>query len=569
MTGIGAAKVGGSLAGTLCRQGHLIAAAVIFGSVVNLLMLTGPLYMLHLYDHVLATGSVTTLVTLSVLAAFLFAGMALLDYLRGRIMGRVAGRFSQAMAPRVFDAAVAANLPRGTDAGLPQLEKLRGALASPALLALFDLPWTVLFVLVLAVFHPALGCLAGAGVILMAAIPLAGHLALRTRLAQARHATCEVTHRGAELSETGKSLQALGQHAAHRSAWVSALGLAARTGGGLADRAAIFSALTVYLRHTLHAGMLGLGAYLVLLGQLSPGVMIAAAILLGRVIAPVELVLGQLRPLLAARAAWRQLDRLVTAAERNAAAAALPLPAPTRSVEVAQLTVFPHGCTRASLRMLGFRLGAGQALGIAGPSGAGKTTLARVLTGALDPSAGTVLFDDVPRSHYPPAVLEAAVGYLPQQPLYPPGTIAGTIAGPLGGTIMPAVIAAATLADAHKLILTLPDGYATPVATARALLSAGQMHRIALARAFFGPRTLVVLDSPDALLDQAGLATLVRAVAQLKARGTMFVLCSQHADMLGLCDQIIHLEDGMRQPVGRNAPAQTGAPRPAAVGRPA
>jgi ATP-binding cassette subfamily C protein len=563
MTGHGAAEGGGSLAGTLFQQGHLVAAAVAFGSVVNLLMLTGPLYMLHLYDHVLATGSVATLVTLSVLAAFLFAGMAVLDYLRGRIMGRVAGRFAQALAPRVFDAAVAANLPRGTDAGLAQFETLRAALASPALLAVFDLPWTVLFILVLTMFHPALGFLAGAGVILMAAISLTGHLALRARFARARCATSGVTQQGADLIEAGKSLQALGQHAAHRTAWANALRQAACMGGGLADRAAVFSALTVYLRHTLHAGMLGLGAYLVLLGQLSPGAMIAAAILLGRAIAPLELVLAQLRPLLAARAAWGHLDRLLTSGDRNAGAPPLSLPAPTRSVEIAQLTFFPPGSTQASLRMLGFRLGAGQTLGVAGPSGAGKTTLARVLTGALDPSAGTVLFDDVPRRHYQPKVLEAAIGFLPQQPLYPPGTILQTIAGPLGDAATPEVITAATLADAHSLILTLPEGYATPIAKAQALLSAGQMHRIALARAFFGPRRLVVLDAPDGLLDQAGLATLAHAVAQLKARGTMVVAFSQQAGMLGYCDQIIHLRDGMRQAVGR------GMPRPAVAAGPA
>ncbi|WP_333713518.1 type I secretion system permease/ATPase [Yoonia sp.] len=558
------------MAGTLVRQGHLVAAAVVFGGVVNLLMLTGPLYMLHLYDHVLATGSVATLVTLSVLAAFLFAGMAVLDYLRGRIMGRVAGRFSQGMAPRVFDATMTASPPRSADAGPAHLEALRATLASPALLAVFDLPWTVLFILVLTMFHPALGLLAGAGVTLMAAISITGHLLLRSRFAQARQATAEVTQQGADLTGAGQSLQALGQLAAHRSAWVNALAQAARMGGGLADRAAVFTALTVYLRHTLHAGMLGLGAYLVLLGQLSPGAMIAAAILLGRVIAPVELVLGQLRPLLAARAAWQHLDRLLTAADRNARAAPLPLPAPTQSVEIAQLTVFPPGSTQASLRMLGLRLGAGQALGVAGPSGAGKTTLARVLTGALDPSAGTVLFDEIPRRHYPPKVLEAAIGYLPQQPLYPPGTVAQTIAGPQGeGTTTPEVIAAATLADAHRLILTLPEGYATPVATAQALLSAGQMHRIALARAFFGPRTLVVLDAADALLDQAGLATLAHAVAHLKSRGTMVIAFSQRAEALGSCDQIIHLRDGMRQAVGPVAPAQTGAPRPSAMAGPA
>lgn len=532
--------------GAALRPGRpLIAQAVLFGTFVNLLMLTGPLYMLQVYDRVLGARSEETLVALSLLVAFLYLLMWMLDHARARLMTRAGAALHDRLGARMFDAALAAT-GRAPSAQAPMalrdLDTLRSVMAAPVLLALFDLPWTPLFFAAIFLFHPLLGWAAvggGLALVVLAALNQATTLRPRREAAGALDGAARLA---AALQAEAATVRTLGLHAPGRARWQAAQLAARQAGAELADRHAFFSSATKAIRLLLQSAMLGLGAWLVLRDALSPGAMIATSVLMGRALAPVEMAVGQWSYLDGAFRAARRLSRLLRDTPPGPVQTALPVPAARLTAD--QLAVVPPGGREPTLRSVSFDLRPGQALGVIGPSGAGKTTLAHALTGLWAPLAGAVQLGGAPLALYPADSLGRHLGYLPQRVALFEGTVAENIARLDPEPDSAAVIAAATQAGAHEMILSLPQGYDTPLGPGGAGLSGGQIQRIGLARALYGNPPVLILDEPNAHLDNDGSIALNTAIRAAKAAGRAVLIMAHRPAAIRECDLLLMLEAG-------------------------
>ncbi|GGB25949.1 protease/lipase ABC transporter permease/ATP-binding protein [Allosediminivita pacifica] len=459
----------------------------IFSFFVNLLMLTGPLYMLQVYDRVLGSRSEATLVALSVLVVFLYGMMGILDYVRGRVMGRVAARFQSALDMRVFDAVVRRSTVQPDElsqSGLRDLESVQRLMSSPVLMAIFDIPWTPFFLVGIAIFHPWLGYLAIAGGSFLIVVTIINQLVTRNPTLKSNQAVMAAEKTSEQIRSEAEMVQALGMRRDAFRRWYKARSEALRGQIGTSDLTGGFTTLTRSFRLFLQSAMLGLGAYLVLQGELTAGAMIAGSILMGRALAPIELAIGQWALVQRARKGWSNLEQLLTEMPPEPERTALPKP--RAKIDAQQLTVIPPGESQAALRLVSFTLEPGQALGVIGPSGSGKSTLARALTGIWRPAGGKIRLDGASLDQYGPDVLGTHLGYLPQRVTLFDGTIAENIARLAPEPDDAAVVEAAKKADAHEMILKLPHGYDTRVSAAGGRLSGGQVQRIGLARALYG-----------------------------------------------------------------------------------
>lgn len=532
-------------------RGLLVAVAV-FSLAVNLLMLTGPLYMLNVYDRVLGSRSVETLIALSVLVAFLYGCMAVLDFVRGRLMGRVGARFQSRLDRRVFSASLRAGslarAEREAQTGLRDLESVQRALTSPALMALFDVPFAPLFFAGIFLFHPWMGYLALAGAAVLILLALMNQAATRRPLEVAAHSAFAADAAGSQIRQEGETIQSLGMREAAFARWNEARARALASAIGAQDAGGTYSAVIRAVRLFLQSAMLGLGAFLVLRGEMTAGAMIAGSILLGRALAPVEVIVGQWAVLARGREAWTNLARLLGAVPEEMRRTALPRP--RGRLELEQVTVVPPGETQATLRMVSFRVEPGQAVGVIGLSGAGKSTLARAITGAWRPAAGKIRLDGAALDQYDPDVLGRYIGYLPQRVTLFDGTIKENIARLSPEPDDAAVVRAAQQAAAHEMILRLPDGYDTRVSAAGGRLSGGQIQRIGLARALYGDPVVVVLDEPNSNLDNDGSVALNAAIRALKARGAAVLIMAHRPAAIAECDLLLLLENGARRAFG-------------------
>ncbi|MHA6345055.1 type I secretion system permease/ATPase [Roseivivax sp. CAU 1761] len=523
----------------------------IFSIFVNLLMLTGPLYMLQVYDRVLGSRSVATLVALTILVVFLYGMMGLLDYVRGRVMGRVAARFQSRLDMRVFDAVMRRSSVKPdkiAQTGLRDLESVQRLMASPVLMAFFDIPMTPFFLLGIFIFHPWLGYLAVSGGAVLVVIAMINQGVSRTPTIKSHIAT----HRADQISEQirgeAEMVQALGMRRDAFFRWAVARRDSLTGQIGSADLVGSFTSLTKALRLLLQSGMLGLGAYLVLQGQLTPGAMIAGSILMGRALAPIELAIGQWPLVERAREGWGNLAILLS--EAPAEPERTQLPKPRAKLEVQQLTVLPPGEQQAALRIVSFTVQPGQAVGVIGPSGAGKSTLARALTGVWRPAGGRVRLDGATLDQYGPDVLGEHIGYLPQRVTLFEGTIAENIARLSRVPDDAKVVEAAKKAGAHEMILKLPDGYNTRVTATGGRLSGGQMQRIGLARAMYGDPVILVLDEPNSNLDNDGSEAVNAAIREMKAAGKSVLIMAHRPAAIAECDMLLMLENGSRAAFG-------------------
>ena len=522
----------------------------VFSFFVNLLMLTGPLYMLQVYDRVLGSRSVATLVALSVLVLFLYGMMGLLDYARGRIMARVAARFQSVLDMRVFDAVMrrAAVQPDELAAtGLKDLEAVQRLMASPVLMAFFDIPWTPIFIAGIFVFHPWLGFLALGGGLVLVAVTVLNQMLSATPTLTSNRAILQAETTSEQIRNEAEMVQSLGMRDAAFKRWNRARAKALSGQIGTTDIIGTFTVTTRTFRLFLQSAMLGLGAFLVLRGEMTPGAMIAGSILMGRALAPIELAVGQWPLVTRARRGWDNLVRLLSEVppEDNRTA----LPQPHASLEVTQLTVVPPGEHQAALRLVSFHMVPGQALGVIGPSGAGKSTLARAITGVWRPAGGKIRLDGASLDQYGQD-LGRHIGYLPQRVTLFDGTIAENIAR-LSDTPDPeAIVAAARKADAHDMILRLPNGYDTRVTASGGRLSGGQMQRIGLARAMYGDPRILVLDEPNSNLDNEGSEAVNRAIRTMKAEGRSVMIMAHRPAAIRECDMLLMLENGGRAAFG-------------------
>lgn len=522
----------------------------IFSFFVNLLMLTGPLYMLQVYDRVLGSRSEATLLALTALVVFLYGMMGILDYARGRVMARVAARFQAALDMRVFDAVIRRSAVKQDElaaTGLKDLEAVQRFIGSPVLMALFDLPFTPLFIAGIFVFHAWLGYLAIFGGLILVVITLLNTTLSRNPTLKSNRAVLLAEQTSEQIRLDAETVQAMGMRGAAFNRWDKARSEA--LGGQIStnDLVGTFTTMTKSFRMLLQSAMLGLGAYLVLQNELTAGAMIAGSILMGRALAPIELAVGQWPLVTRARKGWDNLSELLGEMPQEPTRTALPKP--RALLEVQQLTVVPPGEQQASLRLVSFDLRPGHAIGVIGSSGAGKSTLARAITGVWRPAGGRIRLDGATLDQYDED-LGKHIGYLPQRVSLFDGTIAENIAR-LAETPDPQkIVEAAKKADAHEMILKLPKGYDTRVTATGGRLSGGQMQRIGLARAMYGDPVILVLDEPNSNLDNEGSEAVNAAIRRLKEEGKSVLIMAHRPAAIRECDQLLMLEHGARVAFG-------------------
>ncbi|MEI6098021.1 MAG: type I secretion system permease/ATPase [Alphaproteobacteria bacterium] len=530
----------------------LLLAAFIFSVFVNILMLTGPLYMLQVYDRVLGSQSMPTLWALTALMAFLFLVMGILDYSRGRVMARVGARMQERLDRRVFAAALkrmqqAPNDPLAM-AAQRDLEAVQRLWASPVLIAVFDIPFAPMFLAAIFIFHPLLGWISVAGGVFLVVITIMNQAMTKEPLRRANAATLKGEMLSDSIKQEAEVVQALGMTQAAFDRWQVARKMGLVQGIAAADLGGVFGTISKTFRQFLQSAMLGAGAYLVLKNEMSSGAMITGSILLGRALQPIEVAISQWALVTRAQEGRTRLSELLTRVLPEPVHTELPRP--RAILEAQNLTIVPPGESQAVLRMVSFRLEPGQALGIIGPSGAGKSTLARALIGAWKPAGGKVRLDGAALDQYEPDRLGSYIGYLPQRITLFEGTIAENIARLQKNPDGAAVVEAARKAAAHEMITKLPDGYDTRVQALGGRLSGGQIQRIGLARALYGDPVLLVLDEPNSNLDNEGSVALNQAISAMKAAGRAILIMAHRPAAIQECELLLVLEDGARRAFG-------------------
>lgn len=533
--------------------GRLFLAVAVFSAVVNLLMLTGPLFMLQVYDRVLGSRSVETLTALFVLVVFLFLLMGIVDLIRTRVMQRIAARFQDQLEGRVFTAALSEGAVSGdesaaTASGMRDLDTIQRLIGSPVMLAAFDLPWAPLFLAAVYIFHPFLGVVATIGGAILIISTLANRWMSKAPLQQSNAYSAQAQRMADLYRDEGEVISALGMRSATYTRWRKARAEAQEQAIKGADVSSGFTVFSKSFRLFLQSALLAAGAWLVLRQEVTPGAMIASSIMMGRALAPVEQIVGGWPMIQSAQDAWGRLANLL--ARQPKQADHTPLPRPDAQLEVRQLSVAPPGQNSATLRNVTFGVGPGQALGVIGPSGAGKSTLARALIGAWPVGAGTIRLGGATLDQYDPDVLGNLIGYLPQQVTLFDGTIAENIARLSPEPDPERVVRAAQAAAAHQMILELPNGYDTRISQSIGRLSGGQIQRIGLARALYPDPVLLVLDEPNSNLDNQGSEALNAAIRRVKAQGGVVIIMAHRPAAINECEVLLVMEQGMRRAFG-------------------
>jgi ATP-binding cassette subfamily C exporter for protease/lipase len=522
----------------------------LFSGFLNLLMLTPSLYMLQVYDRVLASRNETTLLVLTLLlmAAFIFMGT--LEAIRTWVLVRVGARFDASLNERIFNASFERSLMQaGSNAGQPihDLNTLRQTLTGPALLTLFDAPWMPVYLLVISLFSIELGLFALVGAFILGALAVVNEKISKPKLDEAQKYSAQsqlaLTHhlRNAEV------IEALGMLPSIRRRWDALHQQQIQLQAAASDQAAVMGGLTKFVRLTMQSLALGFGALLVMEGKMTPGSMIAASILVSRALAPVEMLVSNWKKIITGRSAYARLHELLRA--HPARQYGMQLPQPTGAVRFEGVSTAAPGSQQVILKNLGFAIGAGESVAVIGPSGAGKSTLARLLVGVWPAMAGTVRLDGADLYQWNKDELGPHLGYLPQDIELFDGTVAENIAR-FGEIDSEKVITAARRAGMHEQILKLPKGYDSPLGVGGSALSGGQKQRIGLARALYGDPALVVLDEPNSNLDEAGERALSETIRDLNARGTTTVLITHRLSSLSVVQKIMVLSEGMLKAYG-------------------
>ena len=545
--GTAAASVERSELGKALRECRTAFISVgLFSALINVLMLTGPLFMLQVYDRVLPSRSVETLVGFAIIVVVLYAFQAVLEAIRSRVMSRVGTHLDESLSSRVYS--IISKLPffaRGQGDGLRpirDLDQIRSFLSGGGPTALFDLPWIPVYLGLCFLFHPLIGIAALAGgAILFVITVLAEYLTRRptasaAELASSRNGLLEATRRNAE------AVQAMGMADRLNARWEEVNAGFLEHHRRAYDVAGGLTTLSRALRLLIQSIILGIGAYLVIQQQATAGVIIASSILVSRALAPVELAITNWKSFVGARQSWNSLEHML--AMIPARPQPLPLPRPVEFLAVEGVSAAPPASARFVLRDVTFGLKAGDALGLIGPSGAGKSSLARLLVGVWPALRGRISLDGAALQNWSPEALGRDVGYLPQDVELFDGTVAENISRFDPSADPDAILRAAKAAGVHELILSLPAGYDTIIGESGEALSAGQRQRVALARALYGDPFLVVLDEPNANLDEAGDQALTAAIASVRERGGIAVVIAHRPSALATANLVLLLVDG-------------------------
>jgi PrtD family type I secretion system ABC transporter len=527
-------------------MGGLMAYVFGLSGIINILALTGAFYMLQIYDRALASGSISTLVALSALAIGLYLFQGVFDILRSQILVRLGARLDERLAPLAHKVVI--DMPRygystaeATERGR-DVDTLRGFLASPGLIALFDLPWMPIYLVFVWLLHPMLGLLTIGGAVVLGLLTLATELLTRRharemlRSAVLRNAVIDSNARNSDIMHSmGITGRAIGRFERANRRHLE-------TQTKTSDISGTFSGLSKVLRMMLQSAILGLGAYLTIKGELSAGSIIASSIVTARALAPVDQAIAQWKGMVAARRSHARLKETLAVITDDDGLLALPAPQESLTVE-AITTVAPH-TGAVLLSDVSFELKAGQALALIGPSGGGKTTLVRSLLGIWPTLRGAVRVDGADLKQWPASFFSEHVGYLPQDVALMDGTISENICRFTDTPEPRSIIRAARQAGIHELIVRLPNGYQTELGPNGMSLSAGQRQRIALARALYGDPFLIVLDEPNSNLDSEGEEALMLAISKVRARGGIVVIVAHRPSALQPVDMVGVMQNG-------------------------
>jgi len=534
-----------------CRQ-HFVAAAV-FSLLINILYLAPTLYMLQVYDRVVPTAGKTTLLFVTLALALALMTLSALDMVRNRLLVRASQRIDALVAPRILKQMMAADSGAAGQA-MRDFDNIRTAMATPAIAAIFDLPWTPVFLLVSFLLHFWIGMLAILAMILLVTLAYLNQRATQKKMEIATSAMASAHNSQQAAATHGTTVKGLGmtsamveRQLAHRRVALANMVHAQFAGSKL-------TASSRFFRLFIQSVALGVGALLAIAGEISSGAIIASSVLLSRALQPIESIIAAWSPLAGARASVMRLTRTFESIDEQRVYTALP--APTGALQVEEVGVRGRE-GRPILVGISFRAQPGQILGIIGPSGSGKTTLGKVIVGAIQPTIGTVRIDGARLTDWDQDELGKYLGYMPQEPSLFEGTIKENIARFRKGAnseeskaIDEAVVAAAKEAGVHELILQLPQGYDTPLGLMGTGLSAGQAQRVALARALFGEPKLLLLDEPNAFLDQNGETALIAAIAKARSRGATVIVIAHRRGVLSAVDQLLVIEDGKPRMIG-------------------
>jgi len=556
-----------------CRV-HFIAAAV-FSALVNLLYLTPTLYMMQVYDRVVPTGGLTTLVLVSAVALLALASLAALDWLRTRLLIRAGLQLDRALSGKILSrVAEAGGRSQGAEA-LRDFDHVRAGVSGQGALALFDAPWTPIYLLCCFLLHPAIGVLTFVGGAVLTVLAWLNEKDTRPRLGRAMRAGNEAYAAQEALAGQAEVLQALGMRRASIARQLEGRGAAINEQVDAQMAGGRYAGAIKFVRLALQSAALGLAALLVVGGQMSAGAIIASSVLLSRAVMPIEQLVGAWPSLVQARTSWKSLvDLFVRTDAHDQPRTALPAPEGRLSVEAVGVRF--GGSEQPQLRNVSVSVEPGQILGVIGPSGSGKTTLARLMSGALKPDMGSVRLDGAEFGARDSDALARYIGYLPQNPSLFAGSIKDNIsrfadpATTSAAEVDSAAVRAAQSAGVHELIQRLPAGYDTLLGPQGAGLSAGQAQRVALARALFGEPVLLVLDEPNSSVDQEGEAALIEAIKGAAHRGAAVVIIAHRAGVLAGVDRLLAMRDGAVQLQGprEEVIANLRTPRPGLHGGP-
>lgn len=539
------------------RNGLFLSRAVVelgaFSAAINTLLLVLPIYMLQVYDRVIPSSSMDTLLYISVIAVAAVLALGLLEIVRALYANRVASRIDAACGDRLFTAAV--DSPRaivGDVQPLRDLGTIRGFIGSRAIFSLFDLPFGPFFIALLYFVHPVLFLVTLAGGLVVLMLAVVNHRATRTGGRQAADSLTSAMTTAQLFVRNAETVRALGMLKGAKAAWGAQFAQSIGSADHVVAVNATYGSLSRGVRLLIQIAMYGIGGYLALKGEMTAGMIFAASMISARALQPLDQIVGSWKQISDASTAWKRI-RACLDAPAGPTADATELPAPQGGVQVENLVYFlPDGRegTPPLIKRISFAIDAGEILSVVGPSRAGKSTLARLLVRAIEPRSGLIRLDGADIRNWDRERLGAHVGYLPQDVELLPGTIAQNIARFDPDAASEKVLAAARFAQVHAMILTQPGGYDTPVGPMGVRLSGGEKQRIGLARAFYGDPKLIVLDEPNSNLDSEGEAALERAVREAKARGATVVLITHKPAIAAKCDRVLVLRDGQIEMIG-------------------
>lgn len=518
----------------------------VISMLINLLMLTGPVFMLQIYDRVLASGSVPTLLVIGALALLLYLFMGFFETIRGRMLTRIGQSADAQLTALAYaistDQPLSGSATKTGQRPVQDLDCIRQFFSGPGPAALFDIPWMPFYLAIVFLFHSLLGWVALIGTLMIVALAVLNELASRQPAMEAaiahgqRQRTVEASRRNSEAVRAMGMIDALSAH------WNRENDDFLETQRGASDRAGFFAAAIKTVRFILQSAILAVGAWLAIQQDISAGVMIAASIMTSRALAPVELAVGNWKGFVAARTSLRRLSEAIGTMTGPARRLALPLP--ENNLRLEDVCCAPEGALKPIIQGISFELKAGDGLGIIGPSGSGKSTLARSIVGVTPLVRGSVRLDNAELAQWPPERVGRIIGYLPQDVQLFDGSIAQNIARFDSQASSDAVIEAAVMADVHRMIVEMPDGYDTVIGSTSLTLSAGQSQRIALARALYGNPFLIVLDEPNSNLDTDGERALTDAMKAMRARGSVVIVIAHRPSAISAVDTILCLRDG-------------------------